>query len=260
MKLLKFDPSRIQRIINGELNVTWRLNDDKHISVDDTVEFINSKNGEAFGSGVIQKVIIKHFGDVTPEDFRDYQTYSSNDEMYNDFKHYYGPDIGEHSILKIIYYTFTPYPKSQTPVSEPIAIQQMKLYSDGGSRGNPGPSASGYVLLNMDDVIIKKSGIYLGITTNNQAEYQALKLGMEEALKLNVRELHVYMDSLLVINQMKGIFKVKNRDLWPIYQSIKDLSQKFNHVEYQHVPRELNKLADAEVNEVLDAEAEKASR
>ena len=133
--------------------------------------------------------------------------------------------------------------------------KQVKLYADGGSRGNPGPSAAGYALLEMDDTVILKSGVYLGITTNNQAEYQALKFGLEAAQKLGAREVDVYMDSLLVINQMKGIFKVKNRDLWPIHEAIKELGSSFSRVNYAHVPRELNKLADGEVNETLDAEA-----
>lgn len=147
----------------------------------------------------------------------------------------------------------------ESPVAHepPKAEKQIKLYADGGSRGNPGPSASGYVLLDMDDSIIFKSGVYLGITTNNQAEYQALKYGLEEAQKLGAREVDVYMDSLLVINQMKGIFKVKNRDLWPIHEAIKEIAATFKKVRYTHVPRELNKLADAEVNEVLDTELQK---
>lgn len=130
----------------------------------------------------------------------------------------------------------------------------VKLYGDGGSRGNPGPSASGFVLLDKDDNIIFKKGVYLGITTNNQAEYLSLKFGLEEAKKLGAREVDVFMDSMLVVNQMKGIFKVKNRDLWPIYESIKDMLGDFKKVTFTHVPRELNKLADAEVNTTLDAE------
>lgn len=140
------------------------------------------------------------------------------------------------------------------PQMPPKSEKHIKLYADGGSRGNPGPSASGYALLDMDDNILFKSGVYLGITTNNQAEYQALKYGLEEAHKFGAREVDVYMDSLLVVNQMKGIFKVKNRDLWPIYEAIKEQATLFKNVRYTHVPRELNKLADAEVNEVLDAE------
>lgn len=137
------------------------------------------------------------------------------------------------------------------------AYKEIKLFADGGSRGNPGHSASGFVLLDMDDNVIKKSGVYIGITTNNQAEYQALKFGLEEAQKLGAREVNVFLDSLLVINQMKGIFKVRNRDLWPIHESIKELTKQFKKVTFTHVPRELNKLADAEVNTTLDAEAQK---
>jgi ribonuclease HI len=132
-------------------------------------------------------------------------------------------------------------------------ITEMQLYADGGSRGNPGPSASGYVLLNMSDEVVLRKGEYLGITTNNQAEYQALKFGMEHALQdFQTKELHVYMDSMLVVNQMKNIFKIKNRDLWPIHNACVELSKKFNKVAFDHVPRELNKLADQEVNEALD--------
>lgn len=135
-------------------------------------------------------------------------------------------------------------------------ITEVKVYADGGSRGNPGPSAGGFVVLDMDDKVLFESGKYLGITTNNQAEYHSLKGGLEAALKMGAREVYVYMDSLLVINQMKGIFKVKNRDLWPIHEAIKQLLPKFEKVAFMHVPRELNKLADGMVNQTLDAQKE----
>lgn len=132
---------------------------------------------------------------------------------------------------------------------------EVQLYADGGSRGNPGPSASGFVLLDMSGNVVYQEGVYLGITTNNQAEYQALRLGLEAALeKLRAREVHVYMDSMLVVNQMKHIFKVKNRDLWPIHDACTKLVAKFRKVNFDHVPRELNKLADGEVNRALDIE------
>jgi ribonuclease HI len=113
------------------------------------------------------------------------------------------------------------------------------------------------VLLDKEDNILVDEGVYLGITTNNQAEYTALKLGLERALKDGARELDVYMDSLLVVNQMKGIFKVKNRDLWPIHDSIKQMVPKFKKISFGHVPRELNKLADAAVNRALDDQMSK---
>ena len=139
-----------------------------------------------------------------------------------------------------------------TPTNVPTP-QHVKLYSDGGSRGNPGPSASGFVLLDMDDKILVDEGVYLGVTTNNVAEYTALKLGLEAARKLGVREVDCYLDSLLVVNQMRGIFKIKNRDLWPVHDAIKDLLGAFKKVHFTHVPREHNTLADAAVNRALDA-------
>lgn len=130
--------------------------------------------------------------------------------------------------------------------------EEVKVFADGGSRGNPGPSASGFVVTDMEDTILVDKGVYLGVTTNNQAEYTALKLALEECVKMGVRQLHVYMDSLLVVNQMKGMFKVKNRDLWPIHEAIKQLATRFEEVHFSHVPREFNKLADAAVNRALD--------
>ena len=131
----------------------------------------------------------------------------------------------------------------------------IKMFADGGSRGNPGQSASGYVLLDLDNNVLVRRGIYLGITTNNQAEYQAVKFGLEDALKNEAREVEVFLDSLLVVNQMKGIFKIKNRELWPIHASIVELVKQFKRVNFTHVPREFNKLADEQVSIILDAEA-----
>lgn len=137
---------------------------------------------------------------------------------------------------------------------ETYEVKEVKLFTDGGSRGNPGPSAIGFAVLDMADQVIETSSRYLGITTNNQAEYQGLKEGLEHCVKLQVQTVHVHMDSLLVVNQLKGIYKVKNRDLWPIYDAIKELLPVFKDVTFTHVPRELNKLADSMVNECLDAQ------
>lgn len=100
--------------------------------------------------------------------------------------------------------------------------------------------------------MLREGGEYLGITTNNQAEYQAVKLALETSLELGARKASCFMDSLLVVNQLNGLWKVKNRDLWPIYQSIKDLAGKFDHVTFQHVRREYNTAADSMVNKILD--------
>lgn len=131
----------------------------------------------------------------------------------------------------------------------------VTIYSDGGSRGNPGPSASGFVILNNKQEIVEQGGEYLGITTNSQAEYHGVRLGLERALELDYKRIDFRVDSMLVVNQMNGIYKIKNRELWPIYQRIKDLVTRFDSVRFSHVKREFNQLADGMVNKTLDAHA-----
>jgi ribonuclease HI len=177
--------------------------------------------------------------------------------MLASFRGHYGPDVTLDTPVKIIHFKFKPVQKVESnDVEKTTGVKEVKLYADGGSRGNPGPSASGFVIFDMDGEVIHQQGIYLGVTTNNQAEYLALKFGLEEALKRQLRIVHVHLDSLLVVNQMLGKFKVKNRDLWPIHMAIKELLPQFKQVTFVHVPRALNKDADAMVNEALDKEAE----
>lgn len=137
-------------------------------------------------------------------------------------------------------------------------LKAAKLYTDGGARGNPGPSAIAFVICKMDGSVVKKDGEYIGPTTNNQAEYRALEAGLKEVGKMGVKELQVLMDSELVVKQMNGHYKIKNADLLPIYQSVKALADEFSKITFSHVPRELNKEADAEVNKILDEQASKA--
>jgi ribonuclease HI len=130
--------------------------------------------------------------------------------------------------------------------------EDVIIYADGGSRGNPGPSASGFVIKDPTEKVLFRGGEYVGVTTNNQAEYQAVKFALEKALELGAKNAKVRLDSLLVVNQLNGIYKIKNKDLWPIYIFIKELITKFKTVTVSHVRREFNKEADAMVNRVLD--------
>jgi len=127
------------------------------------------------------------------------------------------------------------------------------LFSDGGSRGNPGPSASGYVIFdNLHQQVIEEGGVFLGITTNNQAEYHGLRLGLEHAIQKGIRDIECRMDSTLVVNQLKGVYKIKNRELWPLYERILSYTSMFDHITFTYIPRENNKHADAIVNRFLD--------
>jgi ribonuclease HI len=261
MKTLKLDHELAQLVEQGSKTSTWRLYDDKDLSVNDTVQLIdkvepsNPATWKVIGVAHIDSIIQKRLGDITEEDYDGHEQFANPGVMLETYRRYYGPQVDMQTALKIIRFTFNNNEQSleSSDVKSTTNIKELKMYADGGSRGNPGPSASGYVLMDMDGRVVVKKGVYLGITTNNQAEYQALKLGLEEARAMGVRELHVYMDSLLVVNQMLGIFKVKNRDLWPVHTTIKEILKDFKHVAFTHVPRELNKLADAAVNETLDA-------
>lgn len=142
---------------------------------------------------------------------------------------------------------------SQGDISSNIsdARQRITVYVDGGSRGNPGHSAAGYVIVD-GGVVVDQGGEYIGVTTNNQAEYHGVKLGLEAAVRLGVRNLEMRIDSMLVVNQLKGIYKIKNRELWPIHERIQELTSQLDKVSFTHVPREMNRLADGVVNRVLD--------
>lgn len=145
------------------------------------------------------------------------------------------------------------YSSIETSDDKITSDKNVIVYSDGGSRGNPGPSAAGFVILNNKQEIAEQGGEYLGITTNSQAEYHGVRLGLERALELGYQKIDFRVDSMLVVNQMNGIYKIKNRELWPIYQRIKQLVGKFESVRFSHVKREFNQLADGMVNKTLDA-------
>lgn len=131
-------------------------------------------------------------------------------------------------------------------------LEEAKLFTDGGSRGNPGPSAIAFVICKMDNYVVEKSGSYLGETTNNQAEYQALCAGLERAKDMGIKKLFVNMDSELVVKQINGLYKIKKAELLPHYDRAKQLVAQFDEVVFSHVPRALNAEADKEVNRILD--------
>lgn len=131
-------------------------------------------------------------------------------------------------------------------------LSHVIVYSDGGSRGNPGASAAGFVIMNRFEQVQDQGGSYLGVTTNNQAEYHGVRQGLERALELGARTVDFRMDSLLVVNQLNGVYTIKNRELWPLNERIRELAGKFDKVTFSHVKREFNQLADGVVNKILD--------
>ncbi len=130
-------------------------------------------------------------------------------------------------------------------------MKRATLHTDGGARGNPGPAGIGYVLRRQDGGPVKH-GEYIGIATNNQAEYTALIKGLERSLQNGVTGLDCFLDSELIVRQLQGRYRVKNNGLRPLFNKVLALAEKFDSISYHHVPREKNKEADRLVNQVID--------
>jgi ribonuclease HI len=130
---------------------------------------------------------------------------------------------------------------------------KARLSTDGGSRGNPGPAAYGYVLESEDGHVLDARGEAIGTATNNVAEYRGLIAGLESALERGVDELEVVSDSELLVRQMLGEYKVKNATLRELQREAAELASQLSRVTYKAVRRADNELADRLVNEALDA-------
>ena len=126
------------------------------------------------------------------------------------------------------------------------------IYVDGASRGNPGPSGVGCYIIGANGEVLEQGGNFIGFATSRLAEYQAMKNGIEHALKLNLKSARFMSDSLMVVNQLNNTFTVKNRDVLPVYNSIQKLLEGFDSVSFTHIPRIENKIADAEANKAIN--------
>jgi ribonuclease HI len=134
-----------------------------------------------------------------------------------------------------------------------MANSSLTIFSDGGSRGNPGPAACAYVIYR-DDVIIAKDAKYLGITTNNVAEYEGVLLALQYLVTSNLdTSVFFYLDSQLVVRQLEGRYKIKDEKLVKLAEQVQSLQRMHNlEIKWEHVLRNKNKIADALVNEKLD--------
>jgi len=136
-------------------------------------------------------------------------------------------------------------------------IKRIRMYTDGGARGNPGPAATGVVLISLNDdgeegEVIQSFGVYLGKATNNQAEYQAIIDGLKKAKELGYTNVDARMDSELAVKQLNGEYRVKNAVLAKKVLEIHNLKQSFREVKFSHVRRAHNTRADAQVNKAID--------
>jgi len=136
-------------------------------------------------------------------------------------------------------------------------MTNLSIYTDGGSRGNPGPSASAFVVYDSQNQIVFEQGRYIGITTNNQAEYQAVLFALTwlSTSQYTTSQVTFYLDSLLVASQLNGTYKIKDENLKKIYLEINNMirNSKLEIVNFVHIPRAQNSRADFIVNQTLDS-------
>lgn len=128
----------------------------------------------------------------------------------------------------------------------------FSLFSDGGSRGNPGPAGAGFVLYNEKNEEIFAGKKFLGVTTNNVAEYKALILGLKKAHEIGGKNIKSFLDSELIVKQLHGQYRVKHPDMKPLFAQVQSLISHFESVIFTHVRREKNKRADTLANEAMD--------
>ncbi|RJQ37349.1 reverse transcriptase-like protein [Candidatus Parcubacteria bacterium] len=138
------------------------------------------------------------------------------------------------------------------------APSELVIYTDGGSRGNPGPAAIGVVFAEGAGTVLKRYGKTIGIKTNNEAEYEAVLFALQKAKALFGSEriaqmrIQLRMDSELVCRQLKNEYRVDEERLWPLFMKIRNILLDIPHISFTHVPRERNREADKMVNEALD--------
>jgi len=129
---------------------------------------------------------------------------------------------------------------------------RLTIYTDGGARGNPGPGGIGAVAYDENKNVVFTVSEFLGVCTNNQAEYKAVIAALKKAKELGASELNFYLDSELVVKQINREYKVKNEDLGPLFLQVYNLTLAFKKVKFSHVRREMNKEADRLANEAMD--------
>ncbi len=133
-----------------------------------------------------------------------------------------------------------------------MQYNKLTIYTDGGARGNPGPAGIGAVILDEQGNAVEEISEYIGEATNNQAEYKALIAGLAKAKELGALELEVFLDSELVVKQLNREYKVKDKNLAPLFVQAYNISLSFKKIVFKHIFREDNELADKLVNQALD--------
>jgi ribonuclease HI len=169
------------------------------------------------------------------------------------------PGLSEDRLVELLRVFLPPSPApaaapeaAGTAARTAAAGKRAVLYTDGASRGNPGLAGAGFLVLDEASELLGEGKTFLGERTNNEAEYEALIAGLELARRLGCREVEVRADSQLMIRQLTGQYRVKNRRLIPLVLRVKKLAAEFERVVYHHVPRAENSRADKLANQAID--------
>ncbi|MBI5529298.1 MAG: ribonuclease HI family protein [Deltaproteobacteria bacterium] len=170
-------------------------------------------------------------------------------------------DLEAHTDVRVASATRSPRASRLAPPASPSHASRLAPHAsaivriDGASRGNPGPAAAAAIIETADGREIARACEPLGVTTNNQAEYRALILGLGKALELGITGVEVLSDSELLVRQMNGQYRVKNAEIRDLKAMAEELASRLRAAEFHHVPREENAEADRLANDVLDGRA-----
>ena len=173
-------------------------------------------------------------------------------ERYSAYKYIKPEEVGNYRLDEASVTVLEMEGRGQTRANYKEVANSATVYVDGCSRGNPGPSGIGYKVVGVNGEVLAQGGEFIGFATSRVAEYYAMKEGCEQAIELGLKSVRFVSDNLMIVNQLNGIYKVKNRDILPIYDDIRELLENFEACAFVHVAREQNAEADAEANAAVD--------
>lgn len=173
-------------------------------------------------------------------------------ERYSAYKYIKSEDMGNYCLDEASMIVLEMEGRGKTRDNYKEVANSATVYVDGSSRGNPGPSGIGYKVVGANGEILAQGGEFIGFATSRVAEYYAMKEGCEQAIGLGLDSVQFVSDNLMLVNQLNGIYKVKNRDILPIYDDIRGLLEHFEACAFTHVAREQNSDADAEAKAAID--------
>ncbi len=173
-------------------------------------------------------------------------------ERYSAYKYIKSEEMGNYRLDEASAIVLGMESQSYTRTNYKEVANSATVYVDGSSRGNPGPSGIGYHIVGENGQILRQGGEFIGFACSRIAEYYALKEGCEQAIELGLKSVRFVSDNLMMVNQMNGVYKVKNRDILPIYDDIQRLLENFEACAFMHVAREQNTEADAQANLAID--------